>query len=71
MRDQYDELFSSASKVFQKIIYVKSPPAEFWKVSCVATFERILEQAVLAAKRHGAMVVDSTAFWSRISLYRH
>eukprot|EP00974_Lingulodinium_polyedra_P119379 11170959-Lingulodinium_polyedra.AAC.1 len=69
--DKYDELFASAAKVFQKIIYAESPSAEFWEVSGAATFHRVLEQAVVAAKRHGAMVVDGTAFWSRIAPYRH
>eukprot|EP00974_Lingulodinium_polyedra_P087875 8521198-Lingulodinium_polyedra.AAC.1 len=58
MCEHYDERFRLASQVFQKIIYVKSPPAEYWKVSTPDQFERILEQAVLAAKRYGAMVVE-------------
>eukprot|EP00974_Lingulodinium_polyedra_P100985 9784463-Lingulodinium_polyedra.AAC.1 len=58
MCDQYDELFRLALQMFQKIIYVKSPPADYCKVSGADKFERILEQAVLAAKRYGAMVVE-------------
>eukprot|EP00974_Lingulodinium_polyedra_P012128 1170696-Lingulodinium_polyedra.AAC.1 len=45
MCDQYDELFRLVSQMFQNIIYVKSPPAEYWKVSGADNFERILEQA--------------------------
>eukprot|EP00974_Lingulodinium_polyedra_P001752 165720-Lingulodinium_polyedra.AAC.1 len=58
MCEHYDELFQLASQVFQKVIYVKSPPAEYWKVSNPYQFERILEQAVFAAKRYGAMFVE-------------
>eukprot|EP00974_Lingulodinium_polyedra_P100348 9719682-Lingulodinium_polyedra.AAC.1 len=50
MCEYYDELFRLASQMFQNIIYVKSPPVEYWKVGSADKFERILEQAVLAAK---------------------
>eukprot|EP00974_Lingulodinium_polyedra_P101580 9839004-Lingulodinium_polyedra.AAC.1 len=56
--------------MFQQIIYVKSPPAEYWKVGSADKFERILEQAVLAAKRYGAMVVEGIVFWTRIAPFR-
>eukprot|EP00974_Lingulodinium_polyedra_P111240 10759775-Lingulodinium_polyedra.AAC.1 len=45
MREHYEQLFRLASQMFQKIIYVKSPTAEFWKVGSANQFERILEQA--------------------------
>eukprot|EP00974_Lingulodinium_polyedra_P123608 11187439-Lingulodinium_polyedra.AAC.1 len=71
MCDQYDELFRLVSQMFQNIAYVKSPLADYWKVSGADNFERILEQAVLAAKSYGAMMVEGIVFWTRIAPFWH
>ena len=72
-RASYEKFFQMASQRFHKIIYVKSPDAEFWKINKRADleiFRPMWEYAEKVAIQYGAVVIDGTNHFSSIERYR-
>ena len=66
----YEEFFDRAVSVYQKVVYVQSPNAEFWKISDNGHFNRVIQNVASAARDRQIPVLDGVHFWSGLHKYR-
>ena len=72
-RDNYEKFFQMARQKFHKIIYVKTPPPEFWRISDArirGVYVPMAEHAEHIAKTYGALVIDGKTHFSTLEKFR-
>ena len=70
-REAYEKFFQMARHRFHKIIYVKTPSPDFWKIrdsKSLSCFGPMAEYAENMADRYGALTIDGEIFFSRLVL---
>ena len=70
VNDRYADLFARMTACWQRVIYLVSPPAHFWRIVDSFRYDLARAQLVELAKAHGITVIDSWLLLKELRPYR-